>query len=105
MSLVYKCDRCGRVIETAFDGGGNGPFVWDGTMSKDQEHFDLCESCYNSLIHWLNKKMYKSTKNGECSNCKYAKFADHMWPCNNCTHNCVDHWTEGKNPDKEANYE
>ena len=101
MSMVYKCDRCGRIIETTFDGGGNGPFVWDGTMSKDQECFDLCETCYNSLIHWLDKKKYKSTKIGDCSNCKYSKLADHMWPCNNCIHNCIDHWTEGKNPDKE----
>ena len=97
MSMVYKCDRCGKIIEKTFDGGGNGPFVWDGTLSKDQENADLCEDCYNSLVQWLGFK-WRTIRllEGECCNCRFSNFAEHVWPCNNCIHNCVDHW-EAKN--------
>jgi hypothetical protein len=102
MAFVYKCDRCGKIVDNASDGGGNGPFVWDGTLSKDQEHMDLCEGCYNSLVQWLDcKKKKKTTRvvNGECHNCKFASYAEHMYPCNCCLHNFVDHWEkkEGNN--------
>ena len=97
MAMVYKCDRCGTYYDNPNEGGGMGPFVWDGTMSKDQENADLCEDCYNDLVQWwTEKRKYESIKNGDCSDCKYSKFAGNVWPCNKCIHNYVDHWTEGK---------
>ena len=93
MAFVYKCDRCGKVVDNAFDGGGNGPFVWDGTLSKDQEHMDLCEECYSDLIRWLSKdKPRGSDENNHCDGCKFASYAEHMYPCNCCSHNFVDRW-------------
>lgn len=94
MSLVYKCDRCGKIIDNTFDGGGNGPFVWDDTLSKDQEHMDLCEECYNDLIRWLSRdKPRGADKNNDCSSCQFTSYAEHMYPCNCCSHNFVDRWS------------
>lgn len=94
MSMVYKCDRCGKISDNPFDGGGNGPFVWDGTMSKDQENMDLCLSCYESLIRWLDKEKIKSDKHGDCESCKYKNLSECMYPCNSCSHNYADKWEE-----------
>lgn len=97
MAMVYKCDRCGKYYDDPNEGGGQGPFVWDGTMSKDQENADLCKDCYNSLVQWwdYHKKEIRIL-DSECATCKYSNQAEHMWPCNHCSHNCSDHW-EAKN--------
>ena len=96
MAFVYKCDRCGKVVDDAFDGGGNGPFVWDGTLSKDQEHMDLCEECYIDLIRWLSKDKPRGSDENKhydgCNGCKFESYAEHMYPCNCCSHNFVDRW-------------
>lgn len=101
MAFVYKCDRCGKVVDNAVDGGGNGPFVWDGTLSEDQEHMDLCEECYSDLVCWLNMNKPKghNKNDNHCDSCKFGRYAEHVYPCNCCLHNFVDHWEkkEGDN--------
>ena len=52
MSLVMKCDRCGKLIERNYPLNGDGYFVYSPDMEDDQEHADLCCDCYNSLIRW-----------------------------------------------------
>ena len=93
MAMIYKCDRCGAVFENPNDGGGQGPFVWDGTKSADQEYADLCKDCYNSLVQWWDyEKKTIRILNSDCSNCKWRNQDEHMWPCHHCSHNCPDHW-------------
>lgn len=95
MAMVYKCDRCGKVFDDPNVGGGQGPFVWDGTKSIDQEYADLCVDCYNSLVQWWdNQKKMIRVLNGDCSDCKYSNQAEHMWPCCHCSRNCPDHWAK-----------
>ena len=98
MSMVYKCDRCGKYYDNPNEGGGMGPFVWDGTMSKDQENADLCINCYNDLVQWwTEKRKYIRNPEADCSTCKYSNQAEHVWPCNHCSHNCSDHWEAKEN--------
>jgi hypothetical protein len=98
MAFVYKYDRCGKIVDDAFAGGGNGPFVWDGILSKDQEHMDLCEECCNDLIHWLSRDKPRGADENKhcdsCVGCKFENYAEHMYPCNCCSNNFVNRWQE-----------
>lgn len=92
MAMVYKCDRCGQVFDNPNDGGGNGPYVWDAKMSPDQEHFDLCNKCYKSLVQWIRnpeeihtyKYMIEDTKC--CLTCKHLNCHD-VEKCPDCGDN------------------
>ena len=93
MALIFKCDRCGTIIgDKGFDGNGNGPFVWDTDMAPDQEHFDLCENCYNSLIRWIHGENPPKNCNDDCEGCKFIACSPEEEPCRNCSHNFINRW-------------
>ena len=100
MALIVKCDRCGVIVgDRGFDGKGCGPFVWDSKMAPDQESFDLCENCYNSLCLWLMNPSFDEimskikpcnkyepqieVEKKVCETCKYNGRDEHS-PCIAC---------------------
>lgn len=49
---VYKCDRCGRLIE-AVDKDREFEMV---EASDDLRMIDLCPRCYAQLVRWFRKE-------------------------------------------------
>ena len=64
MALIYKCDRCGTIMDDSYELGVNNIinrvfYISSSKMSNDQDHYDLCNSCYASFTGWWNLKSYK----------------------------------------------
>lgn len=59
MALVYKCDRCGAIMDDSYESGINNVinrvfYISSSKMSNDQEYYDLCTDCYKSFAEWWN---------------------------------------------------
>lgn len=64
MALIYKCDRCGKIMDNSYESGVNNVinrvfYISSSKMSNDQDYYDLCSSCYESFTGWWNTKSYK----------------------------------------------
>ena len=61
MALIYKCDRCGKIMEDSYECGVNNSLnrVFYISASKmddcSQEYFDLCIDCYKDFAEWWNE--------------------------------------------------
>ena len=53
--MVYKCDRCGK----NFDDSHHIKHTTKLHLSDeaiDEEECDLCDNCYDALVHWYTSK-------------------------------------------------
>lgn len=53
--MVYKCDRCGKY----FDDSRHSEYSTRLHLSDeaiDEEECDLCDNCYDALVHWYASK-------------------------------------------------
>ena len=53
--MVYKCDRCGKY----FDDSHHIKHTTKLHLSDeaiDEEECDLCDNCYDALVHWYTSK-------------------------------------------------
>ena len=55
VSKLYKCDRCGKVIQT-----GKVYYSWINDKSED-----LCEDCEKELEQWFSGKKLCSCQNSQ----------------------------------------
>lgn len=55
---VYRCDRCGAIIEKESDAQGfkAGPRICPYIDNPKFVIMDLCQNCFNSLIDWAEMK-------------------------------------------------
>lgn len=71
--MVYRCDRCGKVIEPLPKNSADRQIKYvidwgfsmydDPNDSGEVEQIDVCDSCYKSFLSW--KVMYHDEKLGE----------------------------------------
>ena len=62
MSRIYRCDRCGTIIEhLPINGHYRIGYQWQG--NSDITFEDLCEKCCKELEQWFN--IFKEEKEEE----------------------------------------
>ena len=50
--IVYKCDRCGKY----FDEPNRSEYDTRPKLSDRGQKCDLCDNCYDALVHWYANK-------------------------------------------------
>ena len=59
MAAAYKCDRCGKLFEEYSkmqDVPGKQYGIIHGRQGCILRHLDLCASCYEALIYFMNEE-------------------------------------------------
>ena len=60
MSCIYKCDRCGKIINPSdsIRSKGNGEYEIAAAsrivLTEGNRHYDLCLECKIELYNWMH---------------------------------------------------
>ena len=54
--MVYKCDRCGKIFDTCSHEINYSVKLHLSDDDIDEEECDLCDNCYDALVHWYASK-------------------------------------------------
>ena len=68
MATLYKCDRCGTILEAKDDAGYfkvPARVTCRGVKSGDERCMDLCEKCFDGLSSYLDNEKVTITITSE----------------------------------------
>lgn len=95
MSIIYKCDICGKEIGELHNiivliKNEITPTSNMGTTSlyaSDQLEYDVCSDCYKKIKQKLDNNTIKC-ESDSCYTCRYHKSCNpDEYPCSQCNHN------------------